>query len=186
MTNICLITCHYIQHHSNTCSITWSTTWFITNHYIQHHYITCIILLYVPLHVPLHENDMTHYMSLQGVPSYYMIRYMRNTCAIIWFITYSITYNYMLYMACWSSWSRVAIHTMSVLINCVIPSQNSSWADASPQPTSSGTGWSSFRYVFNAVLSASRCSAWNLRRPAKCCSSSALGNTCCSTNGNVR
>ena len=48
-----------------------------------------------------------------------------------------------------------------------------------PPPTS-GTGCPWFR--------ASRCSAWNLRRPAKWFSISALGITCASTgmNGNVR
>ncbi len=41
MTYTCLITCHYIQHHSITCFITCTITWCITCHYIQHHSITC-------------------------------------------------------------------------------------------------------------------------------------------------
>ena len=53
-------------------------------------------------------------------------------------------------------------------------------------PQSPDTGWPWFRYVFNLVLSSPRCSARNLTLPAKCCSSSALGNTCSSTNRNVR
>ncbi len=109
---------------------------------------------------------------------------MTNTCAITWFITYSITYHYI--SITWHVWAH---HHVLPSTQCQSSSRVSFQVTlAAPPPPSSSTRWPLFRYVFNAVLSCSRCSAWNFKLiwPAKCCSSPTLGNTCGSMNGNVR
>ena len=79
-----------------------------------------------------------------------------------------------------------------LMITCCLPSQSSSVSfqsstlAATPPLPSSITGLPLFRYVFNAVLRSSRCSAWNLTRLANNFSRSGLGNFCGSKNRNVR
>ena len=132
-------------------------------HYMQHYAITLsLIKLHAPLHVSLHA------------PLHVQLH--------VWLHTH---YN-----------DYMGMSFPELMITCCLPSQSSSSvsfqsssdapAAATPPLPSSITGLPLFRYVFNAVLRSSRCSAWNLTRFANIFSRAALGNVCGSTNRNVR